>query len=810
MNSETFPTNHHDSGRVMHDELLNKLHKAESEKHKLQTELNALKERFGFVLKATQDAVWDWDLVNNIAWYSDGLEIIFGHNYKKIHDGVKFWYDTIHPDDRQRVLDGIHSVIDNGGNNWHDRYRFGKSDGSYAWVFDRGYAIHNDEGKPIRMVGSMQDITKEVEAKEALRESEEKFRGAFNQVAVGISISSPTGEFHSINQAFPKIFGYTEEELRQKNISDLSHPSELEGDRKIINDLLEGRSQTVAREKKYIHKNGSVVWGRVFGTVVWDEDDNAKYIVGVLEDITNEREVLEALMQSEERSRLVIDSAQIGTWDFDPQSGILFWDARCKAMFGMHPEDEASYEIFLSGVHPDDREVVDKTNQNAIAGVNNGEYDLEYRTIGLRDQKLRWVRAKGRGYKDENGQPVRYAGTVVNITEAKLQEQRLREQEQRFRLLATSIPQIVWTTDEEGIVDYMSEKWQMYTGHLPTYEKFSFRELMHHDDLKRVIPDWTECMKKSIAFHGEYRLKNIDTGEYRWFSCTTAPLFNEHGKVVKWIGSATDIQQQKEIEMELENKVAKRTKELTELNAQLERSNSELEQYAYVTSHDLKEPLRKIRTYNDLIATKFSDEVSEEILGYMSKIESSASRMTGLIDDLLKYSKLSHSVTLSEPLDINTTITNIRMEFEYVLQERNIAVEVTPLPTITAVPFQIHQLFFNLFSNSIKFSKRGSPNVIRISSTELSDEEKSSYKQLTKPGRHFKIVFEDEGIGFSDKYGEQIFTIFNRLNSRAEYEGHGIGLALCRKIVNNHHGLIWATGEANHGASFTIILPDEQ
>jgi PAS domain S-box-containing protein len=810
MNSETFPTNQHNSGRGMHDDLLNKLNQAETEKRELQSELTGLKERFGYVLKATQDAVWDWDLINNAAWYSEGLETIFGYNYKTIHDGVKFWYDTIHPDDRERVLNGIHSVIDNGGNNWHDRYRFRKSNGTYAWVFDRGYAIHNQEGKPIRMVGSIQDVTKEVEAREALRESEEKFRGAFNQVAVGISISSPGGEFLSINQAYPKIFGYTEEELKQKRISDLSHPGELEGDRMILNELLSGRSQTVAREKRYLHKDGSIVWGRVFGTVVWDEHKNPKYIVGVLEDITNERQVLDALRDSEERLRLVIDSAEIGTWDFNPRSGVLFWDARCKAMFGMLPEDEATYEIFLTGVHPDEREIVDKINKDAIAGVNNGEYDLEYRTIGLRDKKLRWVRAKGRGYKDENGQPVRYAGTVVDITEAKLQEQRLREQEQRFRLLATSIPQIVWTADEEGIVDYMSDKWQAYTGHVPTYEKFSFRELMHPEDLQHVIPEWSECMRKAVTYNGEYRLKNLNTGEYRWYSCTTAPLFNEHGKVVKWIGSATDIHQQKATEMELENKVIERTKELTDLNAQLERSNSELEQYAYVTSHDLKEPLRKIRTYNDLIASKFSGDVSKEILGFMSKIESSASRMTGLIDDLLKYSKLSHSVTLAEPVDISSTITNIRMEFEYILQERNIVIEVTPLPTITAVPFQIHQLFFNLFSNAIKFSKRESPNVIRISSSVLSDEERNTQPELTKPGRHFKIVFKDEGIGFSEKYGEQIFTIFNRLNSRAEYEGHGIGLALCRKIVNNHHGLIWAKGQQGHGASFTIILPESQ
>ena len=144
----------------------------------------------------------------------------------------------------------------------------------------------------------------------------------------------------------------------------------------------------------------------------------------------------------------------------------------------MNADDRTSYEVFLQGIHPDDRQAADEANRNALNGIDNGEYELEYRTIGIRDQKLRWVRAKGRSYKDENGLPYRYAGTVIDITEQKEREQRLREQEERFRLLVTSIPQIVWTTDKEGIIDYMSERWVERTGHKPTYEKFSFRQLI--------------------------------------------------------------------------------------------------------------------------------------------------------------------------------------------------------------------------------------------------------------------------------------------------------------------------------------------
>jgi PAS domain S-box-containing protein len=403
---------------VVEIDMFRQLQLAEKQNHDLQQELEALKQRFSYVLQATQDAVWDWDLSKNIAWYSEGLYHLFGINTREI-DGVKFWKDSIHPDDKERVTNGIQSVIDNGGKNWQDRYRFKKADGSYAWVFDRGYAIHNNEGKPVRMVGSMQDITDEVEAREALRESEEKFRGAFDQLAVGISIATPQGDFLSVNKAYPKIFGYSEEELRTKKISELSHPDELDGDRKIIHQLLQGQEQVVAREKRYIHKSGKIVWGRVFGTVVRDASGSPKYLVGVLEDITGQREVYKALHENEERLRLVIDAAQLGTWDLDARSGKLVWDTRCKAMFGLAPDDHTDYEIFLNGIHPDDRQAAHEANQNALNGIAGGEYDLEYRTIGLRDQKLRWIRAKGRSYKDENGVTIRYAGTVIDVTKRK-------------------------------------------------------------------------------------------------------------------------------------------------------------------------------------------------------------------------------------------------------------------------------------------------------------------------------------------------------------------------------------------------------
>lgn len=806
MNSESHPAHQEVSNTIAQIDLLNEVQALEGQRQALQQELDSLKQRFEGVLKATRDAAWEWDLQHTIIWYGDGIKLLFGYDWADQIVPVSLWNENIHAEHRERVINSLNDSLKLSIPNWVERYRFKRDDGSFAWVLDRGYIIHNESGVPIKMVGSMQDITAEVEAKDALRESEEKFRGAFDHLAVGVSIADPQGHFLSVNKAYPKIFGYSEEEIKTKRISDLSHPDEIEGDRKIIQHLLSGKPQLNVREKRYLHKSGKVIWGRVFGTVIKDANGNPKYFVGVLEDVTAQREVAQALHESAERLRLAIDSAKLGTWDLDPLTGKLFWDDRCKELFGLEPSDYVDYEVFLQGLHPDDRSITDKTNQDALNGVGDGNYNLEYRTIGIRDQTLRWVRAKGRSHRDENGITTRYAGTVLDITEEKKHQQELRKQEERFRLLATCIPQIVWTTDENGIVDYMSENWTRYTGAEPTFKKFSFRELIHPDDLEKVISEWSICMKEGITFVAEYRLINLKTGEYRWYSCTTAPLKDDQGVVVKWIGSATDVHDQKLTEFRLEEKVAERTKELQQLNEQLEKSNDELQQYAYVTSHDLKEPLRKIRTFSDRMIIKHKAELSKEAADYLDKINTAASRMSTLIEDLLAYSKLSNTEVAFTQINLNEVLEKIRTELDFVLSEKNVSITIEQLPVIEGVPVQIQQLFYNLITNAIKFSKPGIRNTITVKSSSLDMEEQLDYA-LSARSKYYKISVKDEGIGFSQEYSEKIFTIFNRLHTSRDYEGHGIGLALCRKIVSNHKGFILAEGEEQRGATFTVILP---
>jgi light-regulated signal transduction histidine kinase (bacteriophytochrome) len=258
----------------------------------------------------------------------------------------------------------------------------------------------------------------------------------------------------------------------------------------------------------------------------------------------------------------------------------------------------------------------------------------------------------------------------------------------------------------------------------------------------------------------------------------------------------------------LEKQVSERTRELQKLNQELARSNGELEQFAYVASHDLQEPLRKIQALAEMLEANLHDE--KKIKNYISKISDSSSRLMILIKELLNFSKLSKSGEAFFKVNLDEIIASIKEDFELVIQDRKAIIRSNGLPVIEGIPLQICQLFHNLLSNSLKFSFHNTQPVINIISKRMSEEEVREHPSLNPALMYYNIEWKDNGIGFSQQYAEEIFTLFQRLNNPQSFAGTGIGLALCKKIATNHSGDIYAVSEENRGASFHILVPEYQ
>lgn len=358
-----------------------------------------------------------------------------------------------------------------------------------------------------------------------------------------------------------------------------------------------------------------------------------------------------------------------------------------------------------------------------------------------------------------------------------------------------ALPQLAFTTTREGDLEYANGQWIEYAK-----SKTEFPQTTQGS----LELEWRTLISKGKSFETEVALKNIKNEKFYHHLLRATPL-TTNGFITRWVGTLTSIHQQKTMNELLEHKVAERTRELLDAIRELEISNSDLQQFTSVASHDLKEPLRKIQFYGSMLADKAN--LDQEQSNYLTKIVRSSSRMSSLIDDLLSFASLSKP-NLFQLTDINVIIQDILIDLELTIEEKNAVIDIQPIPQLEAIPGLIRQLFQNLISNALKFQKPKIPPHIQISADLIN--QPSIETKAQNDGAYCRIAITDNGIGFEEKYAEKIFTIFQRLNGVSEYEGTGIGLAIAKKIVDLHHGLIIAKSLPGKGATFFVILPVHQ
>lgn len=370
-------------------------------------------------------------------------------------------------------------------------------------------------------------------------------------------------------------------------------------------------------------------------------------------------------------------------------------------------------------------------------------------------------------------------------------------------------------TDEIKI----SERFKKILGVEGNITQAEFASRIHPDDLDIRAAAHRESLKTG-SLRYEARVVHND-GSHHWVKVNGHVSYDNAGKPLVLLGVIQDITEQKSFAEGLRRLVQERTEELqalneelvatneelTESNSHFIRVNKELEQFAYVASHDLQEPLRKIQIFSNILNQKYADELSPNAAVYMEKITASASRMSNLIKDLLDYSRLSYNASLFKAIDLNVVVNHVINDFELLTSQKGVTIRVDQLPWIEAIPIQMNQLFYNIIGNSIKFSKKTVKPFITITSRILSTEEIEQFPSLKINKEYLQVTISDNGIGFSQQYAEQIFTIFQRLNDKSKYGGYGIGLALCRRIIDNHNGIIFAKGAENEGATFVFVLP---
>lgn len=554
-------------------------------------------------------------------------------------------------------------------------------------------------------------------------------------------------------------------------------------------------------------------------------------ITSVMTDIHDQRQAEQELRFTKERLELALLSSEDLVWDFyDLPNRSLWLPDRFASLLEL-PEYTATpttFDELCRFIHPDDLVVA----RGAVECLDVGD-DISTAEFRLRHGNgWRWFVARGKGIKDADGVVRRALGTLRDVHDTKLRlldtaqtaerlEQRvlqrsqeleevnsaLREalkreatstrelslNERRLRMLADASSSIIWSADKTGRFSEPQVSWQAYTGQ-PEKDAagLGWHRMIHEDDVEFFRAEWQECLREVKPYNGECRVWCQEQRRYRYFAIRALPLVRGEANVLEWVGSMTDVQAQKEHE-----------KQLRAYARELQVRNEYLQEFAYAASHDLREPLRKIQAYSNLIQDEYAASLPDDGSTYLVNVQRAAARMEKLIDDLLQYSRASTASFEPEQVDLQQVLRDVCEVLEFAIHESAAQVRIHELPSVPGQPTLLHQLFQNLISNALKYHQPSvAPKIEVAARTEVEPPEPGG-----SPRAWHVIVVRDNGIGFDPKHADRIFRPFRRLHTRVEYEGTGIGLAICRRIVERHRGRIEAFGRPGEGASFTIHLP---
>ncbi|WP_285010060.1 sensor histidine kinase [Pedobacter faecalis] len=483
--------------------------------------------------------------------------------------------------------------------------------------------------------------------------------------------------------------------------------------------------------------------------------------------------------------------AHIGTWQVDTRSGAVEWSDELYRIYGFtKTEITPDAELNTRVIVPEYREKVAKALESAVN--NNSNFAVEYQIMqpsGLR----KYILAQGLYLSDES----RLVATIQDITELKEAVLKLRINETLLREAEKVSHSGSWEWMEGKQYILWSDEMYNIHGLFPhsvTMNINTYQSLIHEEDLKEVTAEFERAQIRKTPFKLNYRIVRpsgqirhvLTAGEYKRIG------INDN---FAYIGTTQDVTELREAQVQLEEKISA-----------LNRSNQDLEQFAYVASHDLQEPLRKIQAFSKRLKEQHSGNLDEEAQDYLSRMDQAANRMRVLISDLLTFSKATRDGKRFTVVDLGDLITRITHDMDYTIEQKQATISVSASIGVYGVETQLYQLFLNLIGNALKFTKSGQPPHVKISAQSATDDQ-LNLEGIVPRQQYASITIEDNGIGFDRNDAGRIFDLFHRQHIRSEYEGTGIGLAICKKIVSYHNGLIYADSEPGQGSVFTVLLP---
>ncbi|PXY46006.1 PAS domain S-box protein [Flavobacterium hydrophilum] len=685
------------------------------------------------------------------------------------------------------------------------------------YYFDFLYhPLKEEEGKISGIIVTVTEVTEKVLARKKTEQNEERLNIIVEASELGTwELNVKTKELHYSKRYLEIVGGYKDLiDLTHEQLIEHIHPDDMPIRNKALEEAL--RSGILNYEARLIWKDKSIHWMEGKGKVFYDENHNPEKLIGTIRDTTAERKHQQELEESEKRFRSLTESIPQLIWETDEKGNALFASGKWVEYTGIQPNGEAEWKAMI---HPDDYEENIKTWANSLATGEGYRSDVRVRR---HDGTYRWHAVIGEPVLNENNEIIKWVGAFTDIHAEKaftheLEEQvnartkelnrineSLRKSEQRYHLMVEEVQDYaILYLNEEGII----ENWNMGAEKIKGYKSEeivgkSFSVFYTEEDRKNNLPQklLQIAREKGKALQEGWRVRK--DGTFFWTSVVITAVHNKKNEVIGFSKVTHDLTEKKKAD----DKLKRNALELEQKNEELEQMNKELQSFAYISSHDLQEPLRKIQTFATQIIEKESQNLSEAGKDKFQRMQNAAKRMQALINDLLSYSRTNIQERVFEKTDLSQIIEEVKEDLKEEIEMQGAVVQVGQTFTVDLIPFQFRQLLYNLLSNAIKFSIPGISPIVKINSEIIKGSLLNNPKAINEIN-YCHISISDNGIGFDQQYSAKIFEVFQRLHGKLEYTGTGIGLAIVKKIAENHNGFITASGEQNKGATFDIYIP---
>ncbi|MEO6721455.1 MAG: PAS domain S-box protein [Ferruginibacter sp.] len=800
-----------------------------SAEERLQHALEESKDRYNNLLQLLPTAVYTCDASGYIQLYNQTAVDLWG---REPEIGKDMWcgswkiFDPVTGAEIPLDSCPMSKVLKEGREVIGEEIVVERPDGVRRNVIPHPRPIFDLSGKLTGAINMLIDVTEERLASKALHDKDQRFKMIAHLVPIVIWMSDEQGNIIYLNKEWSDLTGKTPQDGYGNKWLHFIHPEDRP---RTEVEFMQSNSEGRIYIDKFRYRKADASYlilaangiprfneaGTFIGHIgVFQDIDQQELTASSLEVLVTERtadliQQTEALKRSEERyQRMVKEVQDYAIILLNTEGNIENWNNGAQRIKGYEAKEVLGKKsrIFYTAADQE-RRLPEKLLQEA---AENGRAEHEGWRV-RKDGSYFWGSVVITALHDDNGELIGFSKVTRDLSERKKTEDKLRDfteelkqkneylrlSEQRYqRMIAEVQDYAILQLNENGDIVNWNAGAELIKGYSASeIIGKNFRSFYSKQDRENQLPErlLELAREKGKATHEGWRIRK--DGTRFWGNIVITALHNDNNEVIGFSKVTRDLTERKEAEEALKEK-----------NRELEKRNQELSEFAYISSHDLQEPLRKIQTFITRILESEGERFSEKGRDFFSRIQSSSIRMRTLIEDLLAYSRTNNTEQKFVVTDLNKLLQEVKHELNEIIEEKKAVIESTPLPKLDVVPFQFHQLIVNILTNGLKFSKKDvAPHIsIKANIIKGSEVQDTAADELIA---YHHISFKDNGIGFESQYNNKVFEVFQRLHGRAEYEGTGIGLAICKKIMENHSGIITAEGCLGEGATFHLYLP---